>query len=200
MDKSETEILILKAASDVFQEKGLSGARTDEIAQRAGVNKALLHYYFRSKEGLFQEVFVEAFGQFFQKMMSLLASDHPLDVKIYKAVDMYSNMLLHNKDLPLFIMGAIRDNPSLIAEIIKGHQGKAFSKLSDQLEEAHEKGFIKKISVHEFFMNLASLVIFPFIARPLVKEMFDLEEDSFDKMILDRRKKLPGMLIEMLRP
>jgi AcrR family transcriptional regulator len=200
MDNINTENIILAAASEVFQRKGLSGARMDEIARAANVNKALLHYYFRNKESLFQKVFIKAFGQFFKKVMGLFESDLPLDAKIYKAVDLYSNMLLHNKDLPLFIMGGMRDNPVLLAEIMKGHQGEAFSKLSMQLEEAYEKGFIKKISVHEFFMNLASLVIFPFIARPLVKEMFELEEESFDKMILDRRKKVPGMIIEMLRP
>ena len=125
-DNTDTEKVILEAANEVFQKKGLSGARMDEIAKEAGVNKALLHYYFRSKERLFERVFSEAFGQFFQKIIHLLESDLPLDVKIYRVVDMYSSMLLHNKNLPLFILGGIRDNPGLIAGLVKNNQGKAF--------------------------------------------------------------------------
>ena len=197
---TDTERNILDAANIVFQQKGISGARMEEIAREAGVNKALLHYYFRSKEKLYERIFQEAFGRFFQKVAEVLGSDLPIDVKIYKVVDIYSNILLHNKNLPLFIMGGIRDNPELMAGIFKNRVSGPIRNLQLQLDEQYENGNIIRISVHEFFLNLASLVIFPFIARPLVKEVFDVDEDSFDQMIKDRRRRVPRMIIEMLKP
>lgn len=196
---TETEREILEAARKVFQKKGFAGARMDDIAKAAGANKALLHYYFRSKQKLFEKVFEEALGQFFEKVVNILEGDLPLDVKIYRVVDMYSGMLIHNKHLPFFILGEIRENTGLLVRIVKGMQTKAIHKLNTQLQEEYEKGNIRQIPVQQFFLNLISLTVFPFVARPLFMEMFELEEKDFDQMINERRKQVPRMIIDMLR-
>ncbi len=199
-DNIETEEKVLDAARDIFQEKGFSGARMDDIAKAAGVNKALLHYYYRSKANLFDRVFKEAFSQFFEKVMGVLSGDLPLDVKIYKIVDMYSSMLLHNKHLPLFVLSEIRENPDHLIEMIKDKRKDALNNLEQQLQEGYENGSIIKISASEFFINLVSLTVFPFLTRPILKGIFEQDERDFEKMINDRRKSVPNMIIKMLRP
>lgn len=199
-DNIETEEKVLEAARDIFQKKGFFGARMDEIANRAGVNKALLHYYFRSKEKLFDKIFQEALGEFIHKVVSVLNGDLPLDVKIYRTVDMYSNMLSHNRDLPLFVLSTLQENPDLMIRMIKGGQGEFLPNLSRQLQHEYEEGNITNLSTHEFFINLVSLTIFPFLVQPVLMGAFNLEEEDFKQMINDRRKKVPKMIIEILRP
>jgi AcrR family transcriptional regulator len=199
-DNIETEEKVLEAARDIFQKKGFFGARMDEIANRAGVNKALLHYYFRSKEKLFDKIFQEALGEFIHKVVSVLNGDLPLDVKIYRTVDMYSNMLSHNRDLPLFVLSTLQENPDLMIRMIKGGQGEFLPNLSRQLQHEYEEGNITNLSTHEFFINLVSLTIFPFLVQPVLMGAFNLEEEDFKQMINERRKKVPKMIIEILRP
>jgi len=198
-DNIETEQKVLEAARSIFQKKGFFGARMDEIASKAGVNKALLHYYFRSKEKLFDKIFQEAVGEFIHKVVSVLNGDLPLDVKIYRTVDMYSHMLSHNKDLPLFVLSTLQENPDLIIRMIKDSQGEFLPNLSQQLQHEYEAGNIAKISTHEFFINLVSLTIFPFLAQPVMMGAFNLEEEDFKKMIKERRRKVPSMIIDSLK-
>lgn len=190
----------MAAAKNIFQKKGFSGARMDDIATTAGVNKALLHYYFRSKEKLFDRIFQESLGEFIHKVFGIMNGNLPLDVKIYRTVDMYSNMLSRNRHLPLFVLSEIRENPHLLIQMIKNREGKVFTSLSRQLDEEYEKGHIQKISAHEFFINLVSLTIFPFLVQPLLMGVFDLDEEKFEQMIAERRRKVPKMIIEILRP
>ena len=200
MDNIETESKVLEAARNVFQKKGYSGARMDDIANAAGVNKALVHYYFRSKEKLFDKIFKEALGEFIQRVVKILNSELPLDVKIYRTVDMYSGMLLHNRHLPMFVLGELSENPARMVEMVKGHNREVFQNLAIQLDDEHLKGNIIQMPVYEFFINLISLTIFPFLVKPLLQGVFELDENRFEEMINERRKKIPRMIIEMLRP
>jgi len=199
IDNIDTEQRILVAARVIFQQKGFSGARMDSIAQEAGVNKAMLHYYFRSKEKLFDGVFKEALGHFISKVITILDGKLPLDLKIYKVVDVYTTMLSNNGHLPLFVLSEIRENPGMAVKMLKAEENKSFQNLALQLKEEYEKGNIVEITVYEFFVNLVSLTVFPFLVRPLMEDVFGLEVVKFDQMILSRRKKVPKMIIEMLR-
>ena len=173
------------------------------IAQEAGVNKAMLHYYFRSKEKLFDFVFQEAFGHFISRVITILDSELPLDAKIFRVVDVYTTMLNKNAHLPIFVLSEIWENPHVMEKMTKGGRGggenKNFQNLSKQLVEEHRKGSIVEITVHEFFVNLISLTVFPFLVRPLMEGAFDLEAAKFNQMIKERRSKVPKMIIEMLR-
>lgn len=194
-----TEKKILTAATTVFRKRGFSATRMEELAKEADVNKALLNYYYRSKEKLFQKVFQAAIREFFKKVMKLLGSDLPLDMKVYKAVDLYTRMLLENPDLPIFIMSEIREFPSQFTDTFMLSR-KPLKKLEQQLQEAYSQNFIRKTSVYTFLMNLLGLTVFPFIAEPLAKNLFQLDRDSFEKEILARKKILPGMIIQTLKP
>ncbi|MCH8232960.1 MAG: TetR/AcrR family transcriptional regulator [Bacteroidetes bacterium] len=195
-----TEIKVLNAARSVFQKKGYSGARMEEIANTAGVNKALLNYYYRSKEKLFWRVFEEAFREFIPTVINILDGDLPLDMKIYRTVDVYTRMLLKNRDLPMFVLNEIRENPDKIADMFMGKMHLTFQKLEQQLSEEYEKGTIVKTTVHTFLINLLSLIVYPYIVQPLMNRMFGIGDEKFEELMLERKNALPEMIIETFKP
>ena len=195
-----TEDKVLHAARIVFQKKGYSGARMEEIANTAGVNKALLNYYYRSKEKLFRQVFEEAFSEFIPTVINILNGDLPLDMKIYRTVDVYTRMLLKNKDLPMFVLNEIRENPNKIEELLMTKKHLTFQKLEQQLYEEYEKGTIVETTVHTFLINLLSLIVYPYIVQPMMSRMFDIDDKKFEELMLERKNALPAMIIETFRP
>jgi TetR/AcrR family transcriptional regulator len=194
-----TEEKILTAATRVFQRQGYSGARMDKLAKEAGVNKALLNYYYRSKEKLFQKVFELSMKTFIQKLSQLLQSDLPLDMKIYKAVDLYTRMLLENPELPLFIISEIREFPLHVENMLQPMMEKSLVVLEKQLEEAHQAGQIKRTTVYTFMMNLLGLTVFPFVVAPLALRLFGMDAAAFKERIIERKKQLPEMIIQTLK-
>lgn len=195
-----TEDKVLHAARIVFQKKGYSGARMEEIADTAGVNKALLNYYYRSKEKLFRQVFEEAFSEFIPTVINILNGDLPLDMKIYRTVDVYTRMLLKNKDLPMFVLNEIRENPNKIEELLMTKKHLTFQKLEQQLYEEYEKGTIVETTVHTFLINLLSLIVYPYIVQPMMSRIFDIDDKKFEELMLERKNALPAMIIETFRP
>jgi TetR/AcrR family transcriptional regulator len=106
-----TEEKILAAARAVFMEKGMDGARMQDIADRAGINKALLHYYFRNKDKLFEMIFQDAMGRFMPRLADVIIADVDFFVKIEKMVSMYMDMLAQNPYLPQFVLNEVNRQP-----------------------------------------------------------------------------------------
>jgi len=195
-----TEDKVLDAARTVFRRKGFSGARMQEIARTAGVNKALLNYYYRSKEKLFKRVFEEAFREFIQTVLKVLDGDLPLDMKIYKTVDIYTRMLINNKDLPLFVLNEIREHPDKVVDLFPSGESFAFKNLEAQLQSEYRNGMIRKITTPMFLLNLLSLTVFPFIVEPVLRNVMHMTEENYLSLIMERKKMVPNMIIESLRP
>ena len=102
---------IFHTAEEVFHERGYDGARMQEIADRAGINKAMLHYYFRSKDRLFQTVFVAALGRILPHVVEPLASDLPLGLKIRRFVETYIDQLQRHPKIPGFVITELNRHP-----------------------------------------------------------------------------------------
>ena len=198
MVKEDAEKQILQSAREIFKTKGFSGAKMAEIADHAGINKALLHYYFRSKQNLFDQVFAEAVSAIVPRLISILQSDLPLDVKIYKMVDYYYQTLSRNRDLPIFVLSEIRTNPGFMLKFVK-EKGLDSSILDKQIKEEIRKGNMAKISTPEFFSNLLGLVLFPFIVEPLLKGIFQMSEQEFQHFLEKRRQELPGQILKLFK-
>jgi len=194
-----TEDKILEAARTVFRRKGFSGARMQEIARTAGVNKALLNYYYRSKEKLFKRVFEEAFREFIPIVLKVLDGDLPLDMKIYKTVDIYTRMLINNKDLPLFVLNEIREHPDKVADLFPSGESFAFENLEAQLQREHRNGRIRNIATPMFLLNLLSLTVFPFIVEPVLRNVMHMSKENYMSLIMERKKMVPNMIIESLK-
>lgn len=165
--KDTTEEKILEAAKNVFVTKGMEGARMQEIADEAGINKALLHYYFRSKERLFEAIFSEIIKFAFPKITKIVQSDEPIVTKIEQIVDAYIDLLLKHPFIPGFIMKELNRDPSGLFKLILKF-GLNPQVLLDQAQRAMDRGEIIQMKPQHLGINIVSMCVFPFAARPIL--------------------------------
>lgn len=204
----DTEQKILQAARAVFVRRGTSGARMQEIAEEAGVNQALLHYYFRSKEKLSEAVFSETAGRMFPAIIGILGNDASIEEKVDQIVATYIENMFRSPFLPGYILSELHHHPERIPKLIGGLAGKSFSaalapvldKLDKQIASEARKRKLRRISAQQFLTNLLSLCVFPFAARPMLSAAFGFDEAEFARFIAARRKELPQFIMNALRP
>jgi len=195
-----TETQILEAARKLFPIKGLEGTRMQEIADEAGINKALLHYYFRSKEKLFERIFEEAFQNIVPSIRD--AVDESIDVVSFIRffVPHYFNTIKKMPYLPQFIMHELAQNPSRIAGLVVGQQFPA-EKLAALVQQDIRVGKIRSIKPEQLIVNLLSMVVFPFMARPVLEAVFfNQETDRFETFLEERTQEVVKSMILSLRP
>lgn len=197
-DKS-TEQKILEAAKQVFMEKGIDGARMQDIADKAGINKALLHYYFRSKEKLFEMIFMEEARKFMPKVTSIMTSELTLFEKVEKFVGEYIDTLLQNPLLPIFILNEINRNPKEAIKKIFGNQRPPIDKVDELITKLVKKGEIKPIKGYELMVNMVSLCIFPFLARPMVQWVTKTTDEEFVKLMEMRKKTVVKFVLDSIK-
>ena len=175
MRDNKTEKIILQAAEEEFLLKGFAGARTTEIAQKAGVNHAMLHYYFNTKEQLFEQVMAEKMALFRDSVTSVFEqSDMPVLEQIKEAMSRHFDFVRQNPLLPRFIINEISVRPEYI-ESLKSKllpiAGNVFRKLQHSLDEASARGEICQIDARTLLIDVISMNLFVFIAHPIVTQM-----------------------------
>ena len=197
-DKS-TEEKILQAAETVFIEKGMSGARMQEIADKAGINKALLHYYYRSKEKLFEVVFAIAIKLLFPEILKIINEDIPLFEKIKKFTSSYIDFILKHPHLPSFILHELNNNPASLAKHLSNLNLKQ-SKIVGQIDAEVKAGIIRPITPEHLMINLVSMCVFPIIAKPIIKPVFfGNEENQYLNFIEERKTLVANFVINSIR-
>jgi len=197
--KRSTEELILEAAQAVFLEKGLAGARMQEIADRAGINKALLHYYFRSKEKLSGIIISRTIGVIMPRMMGVLATDQDLFDKIREMVDTFITFISRNSFLPLFIINEVNRNPHFFFTTALQQEKPQLEKFRQQVEEAIAQGRIRPISATQLMMNMMSMLVFPFLGKPIFRGALGLTEDAFQQEMKLRRTEVAEFIIQSIK-
>lgn len=196
---STTETTILEAAKRIFQSKGMDGARMQEIADEAGINKALLHYYYRSKQRLFEAVFKHAFSLLAPQLNKALNNDSTLFEKIENFTHNYISFVAKHPYLPNFIIQELNRNPEFIIKLTSDKHFPSLSKFKNQVEENVEKGIIKPIRHEQLLINMMALNIFPFIAEPLLKGFLNINNSDFKKIIDDRKTEVSTFIINAIK-
>lgn len=196
--ETDTGNRILAAAKDVFLEKGMHGARTQEIADKAGINKALLHYYFRTKQQLFEAVFRSAFMEMAPRLNSVLNGTGDLFEKIEKVCDMYIGFLQKQPYLPGFVLSELNRNHSFLAEIRDMHTPD-LEPFMQQVEAEISAGRIRQIDPKQLFINTIALNIFPFVGAPLLKMFTQTDDDGFAELIRQRQSGVAQFIINAIR-
>jgi len=166
---NSTEEKILDAAKEVFMKYGLYGARMQDIADTAGINKALLHYYFRNKEKLFDRIFENALSRFFEQSQVFENSILPVKDRIFQYVSNIIDFYAEYPQMSMFIIKEIGNNPDLFKQKIMAAKKNKTFRLIDTLEQAIKNGEIAKIDSTMFLINIQSLCSFPFLASPMFK-------------------------------
>ena len=204
----DTEARILEAARQVFLRRGTSGARMADIAGHAGVNQALLHYYFRNKARLAEAVFQRAARDLFPAVVETLMSDAALGEKVRRVVDIELSTLLRHPFLPGYILSELNHHPERVEQFVETMVGlrigevapRLFGRLGDQIEAAVGSGEMRPIAPEQFVINLLSLCIFPFAASPMITALTGMDADGFRRMIERRKTELPEFFLQGLRP
>jgi AcrR family transcriptional regulator len=165
--KDSTEDKILEAATNVFVIKGMEGARMQEIANEAGINKALLHYYFRSKERLFEAIFAEILKFAFPKITRIVQSNEGIVSKIELVIDAYMEILIKHPFIPGFLLKELNRDPSGLFKLVMKF-GLNPQIVFAQIQEAMDRGEIIQMKPAHLAANVVSMCVFPFAARPIL--------------------------------
>jgi TetR/AcrR family transcriptional regulator len=206
--EAATEQRILDAARTVFLRRGTAGARMQEIAHEAGVNQALLHYYFRSKERLSAAVFQQIASRIFPALAQTLGADIALDDKIDRLIEIYLDNLSRNLFVPGYLISELHHHPERVQQLLSGAIGTdpkiimptLLKNLERQINERVQQGTMRPIKPQQFMINLISLCVFPFAARPMLSIMFGMDYTAFLRFIDQRKKEVPQFFRAALRP
>jgi TetR/AcrR family transcriptional regulator len=195
---NNTETQIFDAALRVFHKKGLAGARMQEIADEAGINKSMLHYYFRSKEQLFSQVFFQSFRKFMGSVLPLLNEPNTWEEKIPVVIEHYAQVMQNSPHLALFVINELRQNTDGYSSFIKDNP-LLNTVFVAQLKQAMQNGEIRTVQPMQIWLTITSNIIFPFITEPMLKMTINFQESGWDGFIADRKKIIADMLILYLK-
>ena len=193
METMTTEQKILKAADKIFTQKGYAATRTRDIAEEAGTNLALLNYYFGSKERLFKYVVQGKLKMLLGAMGPALSDGQiSLEEKISLITENYTSLLLENEELPIFILNELTVNRELFAKITQNTRQIAQPVIEKQLKE---RGI--EISATDLIINVLSMTMFPFVAKPLITSSGLVKEEEFVEFVTERKKKIIEWIIKI---
>ena len=205
----DAEQRILDAARRVFIRRGTAGARMQEIAAEADVNPALLHYYFRSKDRLAERVFMDAAGRLFHALAPVASADAPLEEIVEQFVQRYIDEVRRSPFIPGYVIAELHHHPERVPTLLKRILGNdpstvgraAIDGLRARLAEAAAAGTMRAVTPEQLLVSMAGLVVFPFVARPILSAVLQLDDDdAFGRFLDQRRAELPGFILNALRP
>tara|TARA_R110002051_G_scaffold289798_1_gene352994 strand:- start:90730 stop:91344 length:615 start_codon:yes stop_codon:yes gene_type:complete len=194
-----TEVQILNAAKQIFQTKGMDGTRMQEIADKAGINKALLHYYYRSKHLLFEAVFKNAFSLLAPQLSAVLNDDSSIENKIKNFTSNYVSFIIKHPYLPNFIIQELNRNPEFILKLKENEDFPNLEKFKIQLTNDISDGVIKPISAEQLFINILALNIFPFVAKPLIMAFTNTDNKSYNQLMENRKTEVSNFIINSIK-
>lgn len=194
-----TETSILNAAKRIFQHKGMDGARMQEIADEAGINKALLHYYYRSKQLLFEAVFTNSFLLLAPQLNKVINDESSLFDKIRNFTNNYISFVIKHPYLPNFIIQELNRNPEFVSKLISNEQFPNINKFKKQVVISVNEGLIKPINPEQLFINIMALNMLPFIAAPLLKGFLTINNNNYQQLMEDRKTVVAEFIINAIK-
>lgn len=196
----QTEEKIFESATEVFTEKGMDGARMQDIADHAGINKSLLHYYYRTKDHLFNAVFEMIARKVFAKFAPVFDSTLSLEEKIRFFFREHITFLQQNPRLPVFLLNEINRNPARIRKVIDNIDIESlWLMISTQHGEELKKYNITRESIPQIMTTIASISVFPFAARGILENIFNKMGVDFDDYIEERKEFAADFVIRALK-
>lgn len=203
MKKITTEDKILISAKKIFYQKGLKGARMQEIADDAGVNKAMLHYYFRSKEKLFDKIFEQSVKSVTPTLMNAFLEEAPLQTKIKRLVEMMIDLFLEEPYLSNFIVNELSQNPEKLFLNVLDYEGGLIGKIipliNQQIQVEIEKGNLKpEIRSAELILNIMSLCLFPVMAQSVLQKTLGIDNERMERFMSKRKQTVTQFVLDAI--
>lgn len=201
-EETNTEQAILKAAEELFLEQGFEQTTTKQIAQRAGCNQALLHYYYRTKDNLFVQIFEEKAKFIATHFLDINSTAQTLEERISQMVELHFELFRKNPRLVPFLLKEVLSDPVRVAPIldkIKQYMVKIFGKIDEALHEEIEKGTARPVSTLNVILTLVSLDVAPFIIAPVLQRVLDLTDEQLDEQLDKRKPEVVEILLRQIR-
>jgi TetR/AcrR family transcriptional regulator len=197
----ETRERILDAADRVFIRKGTASGRTQEIADEAGVNKALVHYYFGTKAALADAVFMRALGLLVPRIFGILADPaRSIEQKVPAIVKEQIDFHSARPYLAGYMVAELHAHPDRVSRMMAAHGPIPLEVLRRQLQEGARAGKLRRISPEQFVANMMGLLIFPFAVRAALCQLLELDAARWRAFLEERRRILPDFVMAGLRP
>jgi len=194
LKEPDTERKILEAAGKVFMMKGKDGASMQDIADEAGINRTLVHYYFRSKDKLFDAIFNDLLGKVIPVVAATFMQDIPMMKKFEVFVETYTDMLKEMPFLPFFFFQEISLNPDRLVGLIQQGGVDPTVTIPDMITKLQEQG-IHDMDPRHLIANLIGMVIFPFVARPIFQKIgFNDDLEAYDRFLEERKTEVPRFI------
>ena len=197
---TDTQEKIIQTATELFLEKGYDRTSVREIASKAKINVALMNYYFRSKEILFETIINLLIGKVSGALKKILDSDLELFDKIRQYICKYIDMLLSNPLLISFILSVLNRNPEKLINLSVTDNLYNTKIFRDQLKSEFEKGKIKQVNPEQFYINMLSLIAFPFAIKTIINNRNEFSTTEFNSFINERKEIIYETLINYLKP
>ena len=197
---SDVQKKIIVSASDLFVKKGLRGTTVRDIANASGTNVAMVNYYFKSKENLFNKILDDAFQVLSERIFTIIDSDLPFFDLVRKWVYSYYETLSEYPHLPIFVLSELSHNPEKLKDTFKlQHPYQIYAHLAIRINEEEKKGTIRKIVIPDFFLNIVSLLIFPHASAPLVTQFLNFSQEDYQKMLFEHREYVADFIINAIK-
>ena len=194
MDKKNTQSkkeLILKAAEHEFMANGYEATKTTQIAERAGVTHAMVHYYFQTKENIFRKIYEDKINMLKEPIVALVENkEMELSQRIDTIIETHFEFLKANPTLPYFVISEMNNNPLLIEtmkENIGEVMGKSYKKLQKEIDEYVAQGIINPITALDLLLDIVSLNVSAFVMLPIMKSVVSNKDEQ--NAILEQRKR-----------
>lgn len=197
---ANTEEKILSAARIIFVKKGYAGARMQEIANEAEINKALLHYYFRSKEKLFERIFNDVFQSITSGIGRLSNSDQPTLKKLEELISMYVDAVSANPYMPVFILNEMNQNPDRMTRVLSQGIFPSMMGFITELFQEMNLGKIRAIHPMHLIMNIMGMIILPYAGKAMLEPVFkDKLNIDFDDVLAERKSVITKFVFNALQ-
>lgn len=199
----KTEQAILDAAERVFINKGFAATKTTEIAKEAGITHAMLHYYFRTKENLFNIVFQNKVKLLASSFFSVINAKKPFIEIVCLTIENHFNFIKNNPKLGLFIINEINSNEknSLVwNDIAIPVFTKVLGSIKELMDVEIRKGTIRPMDPLDIIQTVVSLNIFPFMAQPLFKNIRHFSDKEYEDFLEHRKQENIRLIMLMLKP
>lgn len=205
---ADTETRILTAARTVFVRRGTAGARMQEIAAEAGVNQALVHYYFGSKDELAERVFIEAARRIIPALSSLLNPDVTLEQMVERFVTAYITTVRDTPFIPAYLLAEAHQHPERLNKLMQKATGNvpshvaamAIARIDAVIAERVAAGTMRPMPARQLLISVLAMVVMPFVARPVILSALGMDDQGFDEFLNERQRELPSFIINAFRP
>lgn len=196
--QTETEEKIIASAEKLFYQKGKAGTSMQDIADDAGINRTLLNYYFRSKDQLFEAVFRQAMGSFVPGLAAILNADGTFEEYVPALVEKVIDTMLENPQIPIFVLQELSSNPERMPQMIK-EMGIDPAKAVEKMEADGSVPPIAGLDPRQIILNLISLCIFPFAAKPVVLDiLYNGDNEAYIEAMKERKVLLPNIIKQIM--